>query len=122
LSNNWNLHAAYTYHSGWPSTGEFGTAERDSEGNYQVTRHLAKRNDKQLGDYSRIDIRASKVQKLNNSTLTWFVEVSNLLDTQNECCVDGSNYNVSDDGTVTVKQIKGHWLPLIPSLGIKWQF
>ncbi|NQZ81222.1 MAG: TonB-dependent receptor [Colwellia sp.] len=122
LHNGWNLHAAYTYHSGWPTTGEFGSAEQNPDGSYQVTRHLAKRNNEQLGDYSRIDIRASKIQKLNNSTLTWFVEVSNLLDTQNECCVDGSNYNVSDNGTVTVKQIKGHWLPLIPSLGIKWQF
>jgi outer membrane receptor protein involved in Fe transport len=122
FDNGWNLHAAYVYHSGWPITDEYGTAEMTPDGEYEITQHLAKRNDEQLGSYNRIDFRASKTQQLSNSTLTWFVEITNLLGTENECCIDNTDYYVDQNGDVIANQEKGYWLPMIPSLGVSWQF
>jgi hypothetical protein len=31
-------------------------------------------------------------------------------------------YDVNNNGVVTVVQEPGSWLPMIPSLGLKWQF
>lgn len=122
FQNGWNFNTAFIFHSGWPTTGEFGTVETQPDGTVEVIRNIGVRNSQRLGDYQRIDMRVSKVQKLNDSKLTWFFEVTNLLDRENECCVDGSNYRLNEDGTVSVRQYRESWLPLIPSLGINWQF
>ena len=122
MDNGWNINAAYSYHSGWPITGEYGTTELQSDGNYQLTKHIGERNQQALKSYNRIDFRASKTYQLNDSVLTWFFEVTNLLNTDNECCIDQSFYEVNNNGVVTVVQERGSWLPMIPSLGLKWQF
>ena len=122
MDNGWNINAAYTYHTGWPITGEYGTAELQSDGNYQLTKYIGERNKQTLKSYNRIDFRASKTYQLNDSVLTWFFEITNLLNTENECCVAQSYYDVNNNGEVTVVQERGSWLPMIPSLGFKWQF
>ena len=122
MDNGWNINAAYSYHSGWPITGEYGTTELQSDGNYQLTKHIDERNQQSLKSYNRIDFRASKIYQLNDSVLTWFFEVTNLLNTENECCVDQSQYDVNNKGEVTLVQERGSWLPMIPSLGFKWEF
>ena len=122
FDNGWNFNAAYIFHSGWPSTAQLASLEQQTDGGFRLIPRLGERNAINLGDYQRIDIRVSKQQKLQNGNLTWFLEVTNLLDRENECCVDGVNYRVNTDGSVSVTQNKDFWLPLIPSLGIKWQF
>ena len=122
FDNGWNLNAAYVFHSGWPSTEQRATSQQQPDGSIGIIPSLGPRNAINLGDYQRIDVRVSKVQELANSRLTWFLEVTNLLDSENECCVDGANYVVNPDGSVRVTQFKENWLPLIPSLGVKWEF
>ena len=122
FDNEWHISAALVYHSGWPITSEYGTSEKQPDGSYKLIKHLGERNQDQLADYHRIDMRASKTYALTNSQLTVFFEVSNLLNVDNECCVDESKYHIDKQGKVYVHQVKGHWLPIIPSFGVKWIF
>jgi sodium/pantothenate symporter len=53
--------------------------------------------------------------------LTAFLELSNLLDRANPCCIE---YSVTSppSGAPTLIAKQEHWLPLIPSLGVIWRF
>ncbi|CAH9064451.1 hypothetical protein PSECIP111854_03451 [Pseudoalteromonas sp. CIP111854] len=122
FDNGWNLNVTGHYHSGWPTTGEYGTLQTNNNAQQQIVRHLKRRNQQSLDSYLRFDLRISKQYPLHKSQLQVFFEVSNLLNRKNQCCVESSNYTLTNNNNVTVKQEHGHWLPIIPSFGVKWDF
>ncbi|TMP27038.1 hypothetical protein CWB99_16125 [Pseudoalteromonas rubra] len=67
-------------------------------------------------------MRVHKIYPLSNSELTVFFEVSNVLNFDNECCIERTSYTVNELGKLLKKEERGHWLPIIPSFGVKWEF
>jgi len=122
FDSDWNLNIAYVFHSGWPTTAQFASREQQADGSYRIVSAQGDRNQLNLGDYQRIDFRLSKEKQLDNGVLTMFLEVTNLLSRDNECCVADPYYQVNADGSVSVIQERDYWLPLIPSLGVRYQF
>ena len=122
FDSHWNMNITAHYHSGWPTTKEFGTLKTDDQGQRYIVRHLGARNTHNLDSYLRLDMRVSKQYQLENSTLKVFFEISNLLNRKNQCCVEASNYRIGTNNTVLVTQEYGHWLPMIPSFGLRWDF
>jgi hypothetical protein len=55
---------------------------------------------------------------LDHSSLSAFLEVSNFLGRANQCC---TAYEI-DDQTALLELERRDYLPLIPSLGVLWQF
>ncbi|TMP33927.1 TonB-dependent receptor plug domain-containing protein [Pseudoalteromonas rubra] len=122
FDNGWQLSGLLYFHSGWPITGESGSLLQTSGGQVEVQRNLNERNQLKLGNYKRADVRIHKIYPLSNSELTVFFEVSNVLNFDNECCIERTSYNVNEQGKLLKKEERGHWLPIIPSFGIKWEF
>lgn len=122
FDNGWQLSGLLYFHSGWPITGESGSLVKTAGGQLEVKRSLNERNQLKLGNYKRIDVRIHKIYPLSNSELTVFFEVSNLLNFDNECCIERTSYNVNEQGQLLQKEERGHWLPVIPSFGVKWEF
>jgi outer membrane receptor protein involved in Fe transport len=100
LTNTLNLSAQWRYGSGLPFVGFF------QESNGQVVLG-SERNRLRLPAYSRVDVRVNKAFHFKRSKLTLSGEVLNLLGRE----------NVRQDGRGTEKL-----LPLVPSIGIAFEF
>jgi hypothetical protein len=112
----WDFSLAASWHSGWPTTAvELATLEPFP---LAVT---GPRNRQRLGDYARLDARVARHYAFpNGQSLTLFLDVSNLTNRQNDCCVEyrlqtGSSPPFLDVGPFAA-------LPLIPSIGFVWEF
>jgi hypothetical protein len=119
--NKWNLSLAGLLHSGTPTTPLGIVSEPLPGGGYEVEGVVGERNSARLDSYARIDLRANRDVILANSKLSFYLEVTNLLDRKNQCCVE--DYHVAEGRPAPVLVIEeGYWLPILPSLGFQWEF
>lgn len=111
--NRWNVTASLGYRSGWPiSIPELtsGTLVVDAYNAYS------------LPDFSSVDVRASRQIEVAMGRLDWFIEVSNLADHANYCCLD---YEIRPGSGGAPDELLTEFddlLGLVPNLGIRWQF
>jgi hypothetical protein len=50
------------------------------------------------------------------------LEVVNLTNRRNVCCYDDFRGVVNEDGEVEVLYKEMYWAPIVPSLGVRWQY
>jgi len=112
----WQWSVAFVAHTGWPTTrvravGD-GTTPNLAAGN---------RNADRLGPFSSLDARLGRALAVPRGELDVFLEITNLYDRANPCCTE---YRLEPDGTggITLRANEGHWLPLVPSVGLLWRF
>ena len=71
-------------------------------------------------------MRASRTSRVGrNGTLTFFIDVQNLLDRDNLrglAIADPEYSYVPATGGYRVSFPEEHWLPIIPSFGVSWEF
>ena len=110
---NWNFSAAASVHSGWPTT----SLALDANGNALP----GPRNAEQLPTFSSLDVRLSRKFDVRRGSLTAFVEISNALNRHNVCCID---WDIGEDagGELVLEHSRDYWLPLLPAIGILWEF
>jgi len=118
----WNVSVAGQVHSGTPTTQLGIETTRLPDGSYAVQGTTGPRNGERLDSYARPDLRVNHDVILDSSKLSFYLEVTNLLDRDNECCVEHHEL-VRPPGRAPFLEIeKSYWLPLMPSLGFEWQF
>ena len=77
-------------------------------------------NEQRHSVFHTLDVRISRDFRIRQGELAVFLEVSNLYDRDNECCLE---YTILPGVTGPVlSESEGHWLPLVPSLGVVWRF
>ena len=112
----WDFSLAAAWHSGWPTTAvELATLEP-----FPLAA-TGRRNQQHLGDYARLDARVARHFAFpNGQSLTLFLDVSNLTNRHNDCCVE---YQLeTDPGPSYLDVAPRDALPLIPSIGFVWEF
>lgn len=104
----WRFAAAAGAHRGWPTTKVYGT-------------ELGERNASRFPTRGFLDLRAERRRPLATGSLTLTFELTNAVNIGNDCC---SELVAGDDGTgaVIFSTRKGDWLPLVPSVGVLWEF
>jgi len=118
---DWEASLATVWHRGWPTTEiELATLEP-----FPLVA-TGKPNAMQLADYFRVDLRIARNFDLGSGgTLTVFAEASNLMKRNNDCCVEYQLEDEIDDVPIDVPfldvEARGS-LPLIPSIGVVWNF
>ena len=121
-SEKWALSAAASAHTGWPTTGlelvENGT---DINGEPIYVAIPGERNAQQHGRYASVDVRLSRKFKLRRGSLLAFVEISNVLNRSNECCLDW-DFNENPASNDVLERGADYWMPLLPAIGILWEF
>ena len=117
----WNVSLAGLFHSGTPTTSLGIESTPLPGGGYEVQGIVGPRNGARLGSYSRIDLRANRDVLLASSKLSFYLEVTNLLDSRNQCCVGDYRVVPGRPEPVLVLE-KGYWLPILPSFGVQWEF
>jgi hypothetical protein len=109
------------FHDGTPTT-RLGSELVNVPGQGQVPVIVAgPRNGERLGDYQRIDLRANRDVILRGGKLSYYLEVTNLLDRKNPCCLE-SGHPEQRGGQRYLVFDQSYWLPLMPSFGIQYEF
>jgi hypothetical protein len=109
----WNFSAAASVHSGWPTTGlELGMNGDAVPG---------PRNALHLPTFASVDLRLSRTFDVRRGSLMAFVEISNAFNRRNICCVDW-DIEEDDDGNPVLESSLDYWMPLLPAIGILWEF
>lgn len=113
---SWDASMAATWHTGWRTTRlELATLDPFP----LVT--VGKRNALKLSDFASIDLRVARRIDLGSAgELTAFLEVNNLTQQRNQCCVEYQIENEFDPAVLDVQVQQS--LPLIPSVGFLWKF
>jgi outer membrane receptor protein involved in Fe transport len=122
LPHEWTFSIAGIYHSGWPTTPVSGEVGTDEDGEPDIEPILGPRNSARYAPYARIDLRVGKLFPTSHGVLTLYLEIINLTNRKNPCCTEGFEFDVEPDGTVEVTPEERYWAPIIPTLGIGWQF
>ena len=112
----WSVNLVGQYHSGTPITTLTTVPVSEEE----VVIVPEARNAAQLGDYTRLDLRVNRDLLLRSGRLSFYLEVTNLLDSKNPCCVENFDVDPRNNSRVIIEE--GYWLPMMPSLGFQWEF
>lgn len=117
----WDVNLAGFYHSGSPITPLYlRRAEREG-GPPRLWVEQGEFNSGRLEHYLRFDLRASRKVAFENGVLTYYVEVFNLLDRDNPCCIDEFHaYSSSNGPRLEIDYSYG--FPRLPSFGFQYEF
>ncbi len=116
--NDWTVSLATNFRSGWPTTQLLLRESIDDEGALVATPTLGARNAARLGSFGSVDLHVAKTFNLRDSKITVSLDMLNLLSNKNECCIE---FDVDDEASIVTSEVE-HWLPTVPSLGIRWEF
>jgi len=119
--NQWALSVVGRYHSGWPRTPLLITPVLDAAGALTgIEGDLSQHNQDNYDDYFRVDMRLSRTIDLNKGSFQFYVEIFNLLNNNNQCCV--SDYELAVGPPLTASPSYDDFLPFFPSFGFVWTF
>ena len=104
----WRLGAIANAHSGWPAT-----EVEDSS--------LGGRNREHLPLFASLDLRAEYRRPLAVGSLALTFELTNALNRRNACCSELTAQQDSNGDTIFGTRER-HWLPILPSIGVLWEF
>ena len=113
----WDFSAAASIHTGWPTTDlalfEIGV---DEEGEPIYEAVPGPRNAERLPSFAALDMRLSRRFDTARGSLLAFIEVTNALNRRNVCCID---WDIEDND---LESSDDYWMPLLPAIGILWEF
>jgi len=117
-TDRWEVGMAANIRSGWPTTALSIEPSNDPMNPIIV---FGARNADRFPTFATLDIRAAYTVPVRDGSLSFFLEISNALDRENPCCVD---FDVDEDadGNLVLSQKDDFWLPLLPSIGVLWEF
>jgi outer membrane receptor protein involved in Fe transport len=119
-SEAWSVAIAAAVHNGWPTTAlalyEDGV---DDDGETVYVAVPGERNAEHLNTFFNLDFRVSRRFNVRRGSLSAFFEVVNSTNRRNICCID---YDVDEDNPADLESSYDYWLPLLPAVGILWEF
>ena len=119
----WNVSLAGLFHSGTPTTYIGIETTPLPGGGTKVEGVVGQRNADHMAPYTRVDLRANRDVQLRNSKISFYLEVTNLLNSKNECCIErlSTSSRIATAALFSVKETS-YWLPMLPSFGFQWEF
>lgn len=122
-SEKWEWGIAASVHTGWPSTELYLVEDGiDEEGEIEYIAVPGERNAGRYPTFASVDLRIARKWKLPRGLLTAFVEVSNLTNRRNQCCLDWDLEEDEATGELLFERGVDYWMPLLPAIGILWEF
>ena len=114
----WEIGLAVSLHTGWPITGMTLGYDPEDDEYFPIP---GPRNAEQLNTFFSLDFRISRQFNVKYGQLSGFFEVTNATNRKNQCCVDYDT-DETEDGTVFLDKTYDDWLPILPAIGILWEF
>jgi outer membrane receptor protein involved in Fe transport len=120
--HGWLVSLAGTAHTGWPTTPVTAVGTQQPDGSIEVEAIPGVRNSARLPAYSRFDLKLRRSFALRGGQLSLTLDVINLTDRENVCCVDDFLFGAPAVGPVEVEPELGSWLGLTPTFQVRWEF
>jgi hypothetical protein len=120
--DRWSLSLSGSAHTGWPTTPVSAEITTPPGGGTEITPILGARNSDRFPTYLRLDVKASRTFPLPDGRLRLDLEVVNLTDRRNICCIDDFLFETRPDGTIDVEPELSYWLGITPTFSILWEF
>jgi TonB dependent receptor/Carboxypeptidase regulatory-like domain/TonB-dependent Receptor Plug Domain len=121
-SRNWQLSASWQFHTGWPTTAVNYSLVPLNNGSLSYTWLYGPINAERAPAYHRLDLRATRTYRLKRGTLRFFMDVFNAYDASNEYGLEDHYARIDAQGKLIVTKVPAKMLPILPSLGISWEF
>jgi hypothetical protein len=80
------------------------------------------RNAERFPYYQRVDVRVARLIPTGSGQLRVFVQILNVFDRDNPCCITDFDFEPQPDGSVAVAPTYDNWLPRLPTVGVTWEF
>jgi len=121
-SPGWSASVSGTYHTGWPTT-PVGVEEVPlPDGSIAFDPVPGPRNSIRYPAYARLDLRVGRTFAVRRGTMRVDVEVLNVTDRTNPCCVDEVEVVPDGAGGAEARREFAAWLGITPSLRVAWEF
>jgi hypothetical protein len=114
----WSVSLSGSAHSGWPTTPVGGVLVAPDE----VDPDVGERNSDRLSRYVRFDLKARRSFSPPRGRLWLTIEVLNLTNRDNACCLNEVLFFPQPDGTVHARRDFDNWLGTTPSFSVLWEF
>lgn len=113
----WTLNLAGTYSTGWPTT-DAELVATDPEPLVAT----GPRNAERLGNYKTLDVRLARDWRLPASDLTAFVEITNVLNRRNDCCIEYEVEESDETEELALELDSLEYFNIFPNVGFVWRF
>jgi len=120
-ARNWQLSAAWQFHTGWPYTDQIFYLQRLNNGGMVANWYYGQTNALRAPAYHRLDLRATRTYRFEKGTLRVFVDIWNAYDRKNSAGFD-NHYGYIANGQLVVVKTPGKLLSILPSAGLSWEF
>lgn len=120
-SPRWRLSLGWTFHSGWATTPWTLDAQRLGDGSWYWSRTAGDLRSTRLPDYHRLDFRVTRDFVVGGRLLHLYLDVFNLYDRTNVSAYRYGGY-VEGGRTFTTRHVGDELLPLLPTLGFRYEF
>ena len=117
----WRLNIAWQYHTGWPYTALNFKRTALPDESINISESFGPVNVERFPAYHRLDLRVHRYFTIGDGRLSLFVEVRNLYNRFNVRLYE-YNLHVLPTGELKVMRQPDNWLPILPSIGISWDF
>ena len=118
----WTIALQGTARSGWPTTPVTGEAELQPDGSTEIVAVPGRRNSDRFEGYARLDLKTAYATPVARGRVRIEVDVTNVTDRKNVCCVDEFTFDTQPDGSISTRTDLDHWLGLTPSFQVLWSF
>ena len=98
----------------------YGDLITEPDGSRWIRPRLGRRNGERLDDYARLDVRVSRDIHLRRGVCSLFLEVTNLLNRDNQARPESFDWWLDDRGVPSLSVDYESFLPVIVSLGVRW--
>lgn len=122
LSEGWRMNLASTYRSGGPTTPLEAETRLGPEGALEIVPIAGERNSDRLPPFHRLDLGVTRTFDTSRGGLDLFLNVINVTNRKNVCCVDGFDFDLLSDGAVDVDREGRGGLARTLSYGLSWRF
>jgi outer membrane receptor protein involved in Fe transport len=109
-------------HTGWPTTPVSGRVVELPDGSTEIEPVIGARNSQRLPTYARFDAIFGYARPIRKGAFRIQLQVVNLADRENPCCVDEDTFVVLPNAAVETHRTYDYWLGLTPSLSALWTF
>ena len=117
----WRLSTGFHYHSGWPITEATFSVDTLSDGSVALERSFNRINAERLPAYHRLDFRVTRSFPLGRGLLQAYLDLFNMYNRGNlRSYLYWARYE--DGQLMTTRESGEELLPLLPSIGFRWEF
>jgi len=111
--DQWTVTSSTTLRSGWPISGPMIV-----NGVLTSTAY----NQLRLADFTTFDIRTNHRAPTANGEFNWYIEITNLFDRANYCCLDYTFEPAAGGAPAGVEVSRDELLGIVPNIGMRWEF